>query len=106
MSYTAIDHIIQPWADANGFKLHMAWAGEEARFCYLSSQQGECYQISIERPENELVRVHVRAVETLDDMEAHLEWFVSIAELGAVLEVAHKTVRDCLWNRQPAYRLW
>jgi hypothetical protein len=50
--------------------------------------------------------VHVRAVETLDDMEAHLEWKVSIPELGDALNVALDTVRDCLWRRRPLYELW
>jgi hypothetical protein len=104
MSYAAIDHAIRAWADANAFSLCLTWADHEARFCYLSSPKGECYQISVDPPENELVKVHVWAVETLDDMEAHLEWIVSIPELSAALDIAHKTVRECLWRRQPLMR--
>jgi hypothetical protein len=90
MSYAAVDQIIRDWADANVKKLFLERADGESRFCYLSSAQGECYQISIDAPENELVRVHVWAVETLDDMEAHLEWLVPIARLRATLDTAKK----------------
>ena len=101
MSYAAVDHIIRDWADANVQKLFFETANVEARFCYLSSPQGECYQISIDAPENDLVRVHVWAVETLDDMEAHLEWFVPISQLGAALDTAKETISECLWRRPP-----
>lgn len=104
MSYAAVDQIIREWADANVKELFVESADIEARFCYLSSPQGECYQISIEAPENELVRVHVSAVETLDDMEAHLEWFVPISQLSAALDTAKKTISECLWRREPLNR--
>ena len=101
MSYAAVDQTIREWADANVKKLFVEQEGAEARFCYLSSPQGECYQISIDAPENELVRVHVWAVETLDDMEAHLEWFGPISQLQATLDTAKKTIVECLWRREP-----
>lgn len=101
MSYAAVDQTIRDWADANVKALFTEWADAEARFCYLSSPQGECYQISIDAPEDELVRVHVWAVETLDDMEAHLEWFVPISQLRAALNTAKKTISECLWRRRP-----
>jgi hypothetical protein len=47
------------------------------------------------------VRIHVRAIETLDDMEAHLEWHVSVPELKAALDTARETIVECLWHRQP-----
>jgi len=101
MSYAAVDQTIREWTDANVKKLFVERADAEARFCYLSSSQGECYQISIDAPENELVRVHVSAVETLDDMEAHLEWTVPISQLRAALDTAKKTIVECLWRREP-----
>ncbi|KAF0186556.1 MAG: hypothetical protein IV086_09625 [Hyphomonadaceae bacterium] len=101
MFYSAVDQTIREWTDANVKALFLEWADAEARFCYLSSPQGECYQISIEAPENELVRVHVFAVETLDDMEAHLEWFVPVSQLTAALDTAKKTISECLWRREP-----
>lgn len=101
MSYAAVDQIIREWADANVKELFTEWAGAEARFCYLSSSQGECYQISVDAPEDELVRVHVWAVETLDDMEAHLEWFVPVRQLEAALNTARTTISECLWRRRP-----
>jgi hypothetical protein len=71
------------------------------RFCYLSSPQGECYQISIDPPDDAGVRVHVWSVETSDDMEAHLEWFVPMGRLRATLDTAKKTVVERLWTRTP-----
>lgn len=101
MSYAAIDQTILDWAAASGLQLHSEWASAEARFCYFSSHQGECYQISVDPPERELVKVHIRAVETIDDMEAHLEWMVPTSDLRAALNAAENTVRECLWHREP-----
>ena len=81
MSYAVIDQTIRDWAAANVKTLFLDSAGAEARFCYLSSPHGECYQISIGQPENERVSVRVHAIETIDDMEGHLEWIVPIARL-------------------------
>lgn len=77
----------------------LEWAGKEARFCYLSSPQGECYQISLDPPVKDQVRIHVRAIETLDDMEAHLEWFIPIRDLKAALGAAKATIVECLSSR-------
>ena len=101
MSYAAIDQTIRDWVAANGLSLFEESSGAEARFCYLSSPQGECYQVAVDPPKNELVKVHVRAVETIDDMEAHLEWVVLTSELRTALDTASKTVRECLRRRQP-----
>jgi hypothetical protein len=100
MSYAAVDETIPAWVDANALELFLEFADRERRFCYLSSPQGECYQISIDPPEAQGVRVHVWAVETLDDMEAHLEWVVPTSNLGIALDTAKNTIRDCLWRRQ------
>lgn len=101
MSYAAIDQTIREWTDANVQKLFVEWADAEARFAYLSSPQGECYQISIDAPEGGLVRVHVTAVETADDMGAHLEWLVPISQLQAALDTAKQTIVESLWRRTP-----
>jgi hypothetical protein len=99
MSYAAIDQTVRDWADANVKALFTEWAGREARFCYLSSPQGECYQISIEAPENERVRVHVRGIETLDDMEAHLEWLVPVGRLRDTLDAAKQTIAAAAFDQ-------
>jgi hypothetical protein len=96
MSHAAVDQIIRDWADANVTKLFLEREGSAARFCYLSSPQGECYQISVDAPENDLVRVHVWAVETLDDMEAH-----PLNRLRETLDTAKKTIVETLWARTP-----
>jgi hypothetical protein len=101
MSYVAVDQTIRDWVAVNGLTLFVESSGAEARFCYFSSPQGECYQISVDPPENDLVKVHVSAVETVDDMEAHLEWVVHLSDLRAALDTAEKTVREYLWRRQP-----
>jgi len=101
-----VDGIIEAWAEANALELQRSWADRDARFTYLSSPQGECFQIALDPPDNENVKVHIWSIETLDDMEAHLEWFVPTSQLRVTLDIAHKTVRECLWRREPAYRLW
>ena len=101
MSYAAIDTVIREWANANVQTPFVEKSHTETRFCYLSSEQAECYQISVDAPENGLVRVHVSAIETIDDMEAHLQWLVPIAQLTAALDTAKKTIVENLWRRLP-----
>lgn len=91
--YASIDPMIRAWAEANALKLFDSFAEQEARFCYTSSQKGECCQIWIEPPQNNTVTVHAGTIETLGDREMHQKWTVPPAELNQVLETALRTVR-------------
>lgn len=101
MSYSELDDTLRKWAAENQLVMQTEFAGQDRRFLYLSSSSGETYQISVDEPEGGAVRIHVSAVETADDMEAHLEWFVPIHQLSAALDTAKKTISECLWRREP-----
>jgi hypothetical protein len=92
--FFSIDSLIQVWAHANSLKIFGSFAGREERFCYVSSPRGECFQISIQPPLDNKVVVDAWTVETLDNMELHERWTVSVPELPEALDVALRTVRD------------
>lgn len=92
MSYAAVDHVIQLWRRARGLTLFNEFADQERRFCYSSSPEGECFQISVERPEGSSVTVNAWSVETLDDRELARSWTVQATELESALDQALRQV--------------
>lgn len=90
--YASIDPAILRWVRKNHFSLFTQWAGREARFVYLSSQAGECYQISIEPPTDQHVAVHAFYVEGMREIEPEQNWFVTVSDLGSTLDEAFDTV--------------
>lgn len=91
--YASIDPIITRWVIDHQFSLFTAWAGREARFVYLSSLSGECFQISIEPPSGErVVDVHVFYIEGPREIEPEQHWSVAVSDLNSVLEEAFDTV--------------
>jgi hypothetical protein len=93
MTYSLIDPLLRDWAHRHSLKLINSFAGREERFCYVSSSRGECFQISIDSPENDGVNVNAWSVETLDDKEMHQQWAVAIPQLEQALQAAFETVR-------------
>jgi hypothetical protein len=95
-AYSSIDSVIQSWVSSNSLTLFTSFAGREERFCYISSPQGECFQISIQKPQDAVVSVDAWTVETLDNRELHEQWVVPIPKLKEALELALSTVRNWL----------
>ncbi len=94
--YSSIDSVIQTWSNANSLTMFNSFAGREARFCYKSSPRGECFQISIQAPQDGTVTVDAWTIETLDDRELHESWVVPVFELPETLEAALNKLRDWL----------
>lgn len=94
--YSSIDSIVRAWSEANSLKLFNHFAGREERFCYISSPQGECFQISIQAPHDTSVTVDAWSVETLDNRELHQTWVVQIPELRKALDAALSRVHSWL----------
>lgn len=86
--YARIDPALSAWAKASGLKIMTSFADREARFCYWSSSQGECFQIGVEPELLGGVRVDAWSVETLDDRELHRRWSVPLGQLGEALSSA------------------
>ena len=88
VSYAEVDPIITAWICQHGLKLWTEWADAEARFCYASGGQQECFQVSVEHPHAGKIVVHARSIETIDDAELKESWLVEIEALADTLAAA------------------
>jgi hypothetical protein len=55
---------------------------------YVSSEQGECFQLWIDEPEAGHVSIHAAGVETRSDADLRQDWRVPLDELAQALEDA------------------
>ena len=85
-AYASVGRSIEAWSDANSLRLFTIFAGNEARFCYVSSSRGECLQIAIAPPTERDVRILVSDVETLHDEEFRREVIVPVSDLRRELD--------------------
>jgi hypothetical protein len=99
MNYEAIDPIIAAWALRHGLTLSMEFGGQPRRFCYVSAGQDECFQVSIEPPEDGAITVNAWDVETHDDAEFHRAWRVHAGSLEPTLDAALMQIAD--WAARP-----
>ena len=91
MNYSQNDSIISEWVNRHKFTLFTSIEGIENsdyRAVYLSSEQGECCQIWIDKPDSGIVCVHAADVETHQDEELSKEWCVSEEKLCETLDNA------------------
>jgi hypothetical protein len=102
--YASIDPVIAQWAAEHRCSLFTEWAGCEARFVYLSSRSGECFQISIEPPSNEQVQVHAYYIEGPRDIEPEQRWCVGTSDLNPALEAAFDTVIEWMKPSERCFR--
>lgn len=93
-SYSDVDPVITKWVEATGSTLFTVWADARARFFYIPGDPPfECFQISVELPQEGQIAVHASAVDTNDDTEGDLEafWEGQVAELDGLLARAIAT---------------
>ena len=100
MSYTSVDAAIRDWCKARRLKLFTRFAGEERRFCYASSDDGECFQISVEPPTGSEIVVNAWSIEKNDDEELHDVWQVATSDLKGGLDLALARIEE--WKARPA----
>lgn len=98
MSYEAVDDVISTWATRRGLTLSTEFGGRPRRFCYVSGGGAECFQVSIEPPEDGLITVNAWDVETKDDAEFHRAWQVPVCDLRPTLEEAVEQIAR--WARR------
>jgi hypothetical protein len=94
-NYFEIDPIIERSASSVGASIVREWADAPARFFYLPGDPPfECFQVSVDAPENGRVSVYARAVDTNDDTENAMgrAWTGPVAELEVMLGAAIATV--------------
>ncbi|HEY2047908.1 MAG TPA: hypothetical protein VGH03_01090 [Caulobacteraceae bacterium] len=104
MTYSIVDAEIYAWAERHGLKVCTEFAGAPRRFCYVSGGEHECFQVSIEPPEDGAVTVNAWDVETQDDAELHRQWRVALGDLDPTLEAALRQIVD--WKSRPRIRGW
>jgi hypothetical protein len=100
MSYEEIDRYIHNWASFHGLKLFTRRNERPARFAYVSSEAGECFQISIEEPIDGWVKIFASCVEGRRDLHPAEDWRYPTAQMT---EEVFQTVT--VWM-QPAQRYW
>jgi hypothetical protein len=105
--YAAIDATITMWAADHALQLcTTGFANDPARFIYVSSDAGECFQIWVEEPKDEVVTIHAADIETHDDEELSEEWTARSDNLRAVLDEAFETVCDWMKRHDPTVRVY
>ena len=84
--YAEIDFEIKDWAERHSLVLFTEFAGREARFAYVSSNDAECFQIDIQPPADGKVTVSASCIEGRRENEAPYEYLVATHELDAALD--------------------
>jgi hypothetical protein len=88
--YAEIDGAIERWVKQHRLALCREWQGE-VRFWYTSRGK-EVFQVAVDRPVSDVVKVHAWSVETDDDGELHGEWSVRLVNLEPALATATKLI--------------
>ena len=98
MSYELVDEVIAVWVERHAFTLFREFGGVPSRFVYLSSDDGECCQISIDTPMSGEFAVYARDIDTREDEKMDMHWRVAINDFGQTLEDAVASVKQW-WQR-------
>jgi len=85
VSYEALDDVIGAWVKRHGLTLSTEFGGQPRRFSYVAGGAHECFQVSVEPPEDGYITVNARDVETVDNAEFHWQRQVVASDLGSVL---------------------
>ena len=94
-AYAEVDEVIAEWVDATGSTLFTEWADAPARYFYIPGDPPfECFQVSVQPPENGRTAVLARAIDTNDDTDAEMDqtWEGCVGELEAMLRTAVGTI--------------
>ncbi len=92
MSYEEVDQYIDKWAKYHLLKLKTSWNGRPARFAYVSSEAGECFQISIDAPIDDHICIHAFCVEGRREDHPAEDWRYPTENIAEALEEAFQTV--------------
>lgn len=104
MSYQTVDATIAAWIDRHAFMLCTEFGGVPRRFCYVTRGEYECFQISIEPPDDGSITVNAWDVETEDDAELHQQWRVPVGDLIPTLDAALDQID--VWRSRRRTRRW
>jgi len=93
VAYELVDNVINAWVKRHAFTLFDEFGGLPRRFVYLSGDEGECCQISIDPPVFGEIALYAFGVETRDDEEMEMRWQVPLTDLERALEDAVTAVK-------------
>ena len=99
-NYSSIDPPIRAWAKKHSLFLQTTWPH---RTVHVSSKAGECFQISIDPPENGQTCVYARCIEGRNDTDDPETWPTSTSDLDAALEKAFQRVIERMAPSQRYY---
>ena len=97
MNYSDIDSTITKWVEKHNLSLFTSMDGVENSECrnvYISSEQGECCQIWVDKPNSGKVCIHAAEVESHHDEELSKEWCATLEELNKALDNAVSFVQQ------------
>jgi len=89
-----IEAQIQEWANQHSLKLATSPGARVAKYVYLSSETGECFQIWVEAPAADRVSVYATCIEGRKEDDSPREWVTNLAGTRAALERALETVES------------
>ena len=99
-NYATVDGVIDAWVETTGSTLFTEWAGEPARFFHVPGKPPfECFQVSIDPPSADRVKVLARSIDTNDDSELEQTWHGPVSELDAMLSAAMAAIET--WRERP-----
>jgi hypothetical protein len=90
--YEAIDGKIQEWALRNSLHLFTSSGDEPIRLAHVSSEAGECFCISIGRPDEGIVRIAAGCIEGRNDLQPAEVWSYPIESISEGLAEVFQTV--------------
>ena len=92
MSYLAIDPVINSWTQSRKILLLKEDSKLQRRYFYMSSKNGETFQVVIEPERDGLVRVDAHLIETWNGDQAHYIWEASSRQFMNILELSYESI--------------
>ena len=102
--YAEVDGVIAKWVTSSETTLFTEWAGAPARFFHISGNPPfECFQISVQLPEEGRTSVTARAIDTNEDTDEQMDqtWRGPTVDLDGMLGAAVALVKTWKERKRP-----
>ncbi len=93
MLYSTVNALIETWAGLNSIKIMQEAKNPNRIYFYISSQNGETFQIVVEPEKDGKVRVDAHLIESINDEEAHFYWEASPLRISNVLDLGKSSAQ-------------
>ena len=94
MTYEAIILPLEDWSRNRGITILKEDSPIERRYFYISSSNGETFQIVVEPERGGIVRIDAHLIEGQDNVEVHYMWEVPIANFQDILEISAGSIEN------------